>query len=69
MSAGRLIREICDDLGGSSGGHGSMAGARLPLSGTAAKRRSFKRELIAKFLEAFGVADERPVALLSAQDT
>jgi nanoRNase/pAp phosphatase (c-di-AMP/oligoRNAs hydrolase) len=69
MSAGRLIREICDDLGGSSGGHGSMAGARLPLSGNAAKRKAFKRELVAKFLEAFGVEDERPVALLSAQDT
>ena len=69
MSAGRLIREVCDDLGGSSGGHGSMAGARLPLSGNAAKRKAFKRELVAQFLEAFGVAEERPVALLSAQDT
>jgi hypothetical protein len=25
-----------------------------------------KRELVRRFLEAFGVADERPVALLSA---
>jgi hypothetical protein len=46
-----------------------MAGARLPLSGNAAKRKAFKRELVAQFLAAFGVADERPVALLSAQDT
>ncbi|QDE89893.1 recombinase RecJ [Myxococcus xanthus] len=69
MNAGRLIREICEDYGGSSGGHGSMAGARLPLSGKLAQRKALKRELVAKFLEAFGVADERPVSLLYAQDS
>ncbi|MBU8900456.1 bifunctional oligoribonuclease/PAP phosphatase NrnA [Corallococcus sp. H22C18031201] len=69
MNAGRLIREICEDFGGSSGGHGSMAGARLPLSGNINKRKALKRELVARFLESFGVSDERPVALLSAQDT
>ena len=68
MNAGRLIREICEDFGGSSGGHGSMAGARLPLSGRANQRKAFKRRLVARFLEAFGVADERPVSLLTAQD-
>jgi nanoRNase/pAp phosphatase (c-di-AMP/oligoRNAs hydrolase) len=68
MNAGRLIREICEDFGGSSGGHGSMAGARLPLSGRANQRKAFKRQLVARFLEAFGVADERPVSLLTAQD-
>jgi nanoRNase/pAp phosphatase (c-di-AMP/oligoRNAs hydrolase) len=66
MNAGRLIREICEDYGGSSGGHGSMAGARIPLSGKATQRKAVKRELVRKFLEAFGVADERPVGLLSA---
>jgi nanoRNase/pAp phosphatase (c-di-AMP/oligoRNAs hydrolase) len=66
MNAGRLIREICEDYGGSSGGHGSMAGARIPLSGRANQRKAVKRELVRRFLEAFGVADERPVALLSA---
>ncbi|RKG92156.1 DHH family phosphoesterase [Corallococcus terminator] len=69
MNAGRLIRETCEDLGGSSGGHGSMAGARLPLSGSANKRKTLKRELVGRFLEAFGVAEERPKSLLSAQDT
>ncbi|NBD10930.1 MULTISPECIES: bifunctional oligoribonuclease/PAP phosphatase NrnA [Corallococcus] len=69
MNAGRLIRELCEDLGGSSGGHGSMAGARLPLSGSANKRKALKREVVSRFLEAFGVAEERPVSLLSAQDT
>ena len=68
MNAGRLIREICEDYGGSSGGHGSMAGARLPLSGHANQRKALKRELVSRFLEAFGVADERPVSLLAAQD-
>ncbi|MBN1207733.1 MAG: DHH family phosphoesterase [Myxococcaceae bacterium] len=68
MNAGRLIREICADYGGSSGGHGSMAGARLPLSGRANQRKALKRELVGRFLEAFGVEDERPVSLLAAQD-
>ncbi|HEY0094225.1 MAG TPA: DHHA1 domain-containing protein, partial [Archangium sp.] len=66
MNAGRLIREICENYGGSSGGHGSMAGARIPLSGKATQRKAVKRELVRRFLEAFGVADERPVGLLSA---
>lgn len=69
MSAGRLIRETCEPFGGSSGGHGSMAGARLPLSGKAAQRKALKRELVKRFLEAFGVEEERPVSLLSATDT
>ncbi|WP_164016990.1 DHH family phosphoesterase [Pyxidicoccus trucidator] len=69
MNAGRLIREIFEDYGGSSGGHGSMAGARLPLSGKAAQRKALKRELVSRFKEAFGVAGERPVSLLCAQDT
>jgi len=67
-NAGRLMREICDDRGGSSGGHGSMAGARLPLSGRLAQRRALKRELVQAFLAAFGVEGERPVALLTAQE-
>ncbi len=65
MNAGRLIREICEDKGGSSGGHGSMAGARLPLWGTRSQRAATKRELVKRFLEAFDVADERPRALLA----
>jgi nanoRNase/pAp phosphatase (c-di-AMP/oligoRNAs hydrolase) len=55
VNAGRLIREICDDLGGSSGGHGSMAGARLPLHGSPAKRRKLKHDLVRRFLAEFGV--------------
>jgi nanoRNase/pAp phosphatase (c-di-AMP/oligoRNAs hydrolase) len=33
VNAGRLVREVCAPLGGSAGGHGAMAGARLPLEG------------------------------------
>jgi len=64
MNAGRLIREICEDKGGSSGGHGSMAGARLPLWGSKAQRTALKREMTRKFLEGFGLENEKPVALI-----
>lgn len=65
MNAGRLMREICEDRGGSSGGHGSMAGARLPLWGTRAQRNGLKRDLLKRFLEAFGAEKVRPVPLLA----
>lgn len=65
MNAGRLIREVCEGRGGSSGGHGSMAGARLPLWGTRAQRTALKRDLVKGFLVAFGVEKARPQALLS----
>lgn len=68
MNAGRLIREICADRGGSSGGHGSMAGARMPLSGNRKQRTTFKREMVKAFLAAFSVEHERPVALLSVTE-
>jgi nanoRNase/pAp phosphatase (c-di-AMP/oligoRNAs hydrolase) len=65
MNAGRLIREICEDRGGSAGGHDSMAGARLPFSGTRAQRLALKREILQKFLEGFGVEKVKPVRLLN----
>jgi len=33
VNAGKLVREVCAPLGGSAGGHGAMAGARVPLRG------------------------------------
>jgi nanoRNase/pAp phosphatase (c-di-AMP/oligoRNAs hydrolase) len=69
MNAGRLIREICADLGGSSGGHGSMAGARVPLIGTKAQRDAARKDIVRRFLEGFGLAQERPIALLRAEDS
>jgi nanoRNase/pAp phosphatase (c-di-AMP/oligoRNAs hydrolase) len=64
-NAGRLIREACADFGGSAGGHGSMAGARLPLSGRKSARDQRRREVVRRFKEAFGVADERGASLLT----
>jgi nanoRNase/pAp phosphatase (c-di-AMP/oligoRNAs hydrolase) len=65
MNAGRLIRQICEDLGGSSGGHGSMAGARLPLPDGPAQRSRLERALVRRFLSEFGVADKKGKALLA----
>jgi nanoRNase/pAp phosphatase (c-di-AMP/oligoRNAs hydrolase) len=65
MNAGRLIRDICENLGGSAGGHGSMAGARLPLP-TGRPVSALRRGLMRAFLEAFGVKGERPRSLLLA---
>jgi nanoRNase/pAp phosphatase (c-di-AMP/oligoRNAs hydrolase) len=56
VNAGRLIREVIEAKGGSAGGHGTMAGARLPLRGLgAAARRRLKEEVVRDFLEAFGI--------------
>jgi nanoRNase/pAp phosphatase (c-di-AMP/oligoRNAs hydrolase) len=56
MNAGRLIRDIIESRGGTAGGHGTMAGARLPMKGlTAPARKKLKEEVVRDFLEAFGV--------------
>jgi nanoRNase/pAp phosphatase (c-di-AMP/oligoRNAs hydrolase) len=60
MNAGRLIRDVIEAKGGSAGGHGTMAGARLPvkgLSGAALKR--LREEVVRDFLEAFGARTRR----------
>jgi nanoRNase/pAp phosphatase (c-di-AMP/oligoRNAs hydrolase) len=60
MNAGRLIREVIEARGGSAGGHGSMAGARVPLDGLSeAARRRLRQELAEAFLRAFGVKPGR----------
>jgi nanoRNase/pAp phosphatase (c-di-AMP/oligoRNAs hydrolase) len=64
MNAGRLIREICEAKGGSAGGHGSMAGARLPLPKSAAARTKLKRGILHRFLDEFGAPDKQGVPLL-----
>jgi nanoRNase/pAp phosphatase (c-di-AMP/oligoRNAs hydrolase) len=56
MNAGRLIREVIEQKGGSAGGHGTMAGARLPVKGlSAAARRRLRDDVVRAFLDAFGV--------------
>ncbi len=55
-NAGRIIREVIEPRGGSAGGHGSMAGARLPAQGL--KPAALKRladGVVRDFLAAFGV--------------
>jgi len=56
MNAGRLIRDVIEEKGGSAGGHGSMAGARIPLRGLSPVAHGrFKAEIVQRFLEEFGV--------------
>lgn len=65
MNAGRLIREVVEELGGTAGGHGQMAGARIPVARLGkAQREEFKKKLVARFLEEWGVEDETGVPLL-----
>ncbi len=64
MNAGRLIREICEAKGGSAGGHGSMAGARLPLPPSQAARGKLKKQILRRFLAEFGAPDQTGVPLL-----
>ncbi len=56
MNAGRLIREVIEAKGGSAGGHGTMAGARISLKDlSGAARRRLRDEVVRAFLDAFGV--------------
>jgi nanoRNase/pAp phosphatase (c-di-AMP/oligoRNAs hydrolase) len=65
MNAGRLIRDVIEAKGGSAGGHGTMAGARIPVKGlSAAARRRLRDELVRDFLDAFGVGSRRPRKLV-----
>jgi len=65
MNAGRLIRQVIEEKGGSAGGHGSMAGARIPLRGLApAARARLRQELVQRFLSEFGVRTRRPRRLV-----
>jgi nanoRNase/pAp phosphatase (c-di-AMP/oligoRNAs hydrolase) len=65
VNVGRLIREVIESRGGSAGGHGTMAGARLPVKGlgVAAKRR-VKEEVVRAFLDAFGIKARRAKKLV-----
>ena len=51
VNAGKLVRELCQPMGGSAGGHGAMAGARIPLVGRSAELLA--TDLFAVFLRAF----------------
>jgi nanoRNase/pAp phosphatase (c-di-AMP/oligoRNAs hydrolase) len=61
MNSGKLIREVIEEKGGSAGGHGSMAGARLDLHGLSdAARKRVKAEIAESFLREFGVKTRKP---------
>jgi nanoRNase/pAp phosphatase (c-di-AMP/oligoRNAs hydrolase) len=65
MNAGRLIRDVIEAKGGSAGGHGTMAGARLPMKGlSGAARRRLRDDVVRAFLDAFGVRSRRPRKLV-----
>ncbi len=51
VNAGKLVREVCSPLGGSAGGHGAMAGARIPLRGRSSELLA--QDVFALFLRAF----------------
>ena len=55
MNAGRLVREVVTREGGSAGGHGSMAGGRVPVHDrTVREVATLKRRLVGLFLREFG---------------
>jgi nanoRNase/pAp phosphatase (c-di-AMP/oligoRNAs hydrolase) len=64
-NAGRLIREVIEGRGGSAGGHGMMAGARLSVKGLSdAARRRLRDEVVRAFLDAFGIRARKPRKLV-----
>jgi nanoRNase/pAp phosphatase (c-di-AMP/oligoRNAs hydrolase) len=67
INAGRLVRELCAPLGGSAGGHGAMAGARIPLARRPASRVA--GEVANAFLKAFHVRAGPGVPLVSPGTT
>jgi nanoRNase/pAp phosphatase (c-di-AMP/oligoRNAs hydrolase) len=64
-NAGKLIREVIEAKGGSAGGHGTMAGARLAVKGlSGAARRRLRDEVVRAFLDAFGIRARKPRKLV-----
>jgi nanoRNase/pAp phosphatase (c-di-AMP/oligoRNAs hydrolase) len=65
MNAGKMIREIIEERGGTAGGHGSMAGARLPVKGMPlGARRRMLQAIFRSFLREFGEPGSRPRRLV-----
>jgi nanoRNase/pAp phosphatase (c-di-AMP/oligoRNAs hydrolase) len=65
MNAGRLIRDVIEAKGGSAGGHGTMAGARIGVKGlSAAAHKRLREEIVRSFLDAFGVKARKPKSLV-----
>ncbi len=64
-NAGRTIRRVIEERGGSAGGHGSMAGARLPVEGLSmAAEGRLKAAIVRAFLRALRVRVRKPKKLV-----
>ncbi len=64
-NAGKLIREVIEAKGGSAGGHGTMAGARVGVKGlSAAAKKRLRDELVQDFLRAFGIRTRKPKTIV-----
>ena len=66
VNAGKLVRELCAPFGGSAGGHGAMAGARIPLGGRSPELIS--NELFAAFQRAFHLRPGPGTPLVAAAE-
>jgi nanoRNase/pAp phosphatase (c-di-AMP/oligoRNAs hydrolase) len=65
VNAGRLMRDVIEARGGSAGGHGTMAGARIPVKGLSlTARRRLRDDVMRDFLDAFGVKVRKPRKLV-----
>ena len=65
MNAGKMIREVIEREGGTAGGHGSMAGARLPVKRmTPAARRRMLRRVFHSFLRELDAEGTSPRRLV-----
>ncbi len=63
MNAGKLIQSLTADLGGSAGGHGQMAGARVPFE-SPKDAAHLRKVVVDRFLEACGVESEQVRAIV-----
>ncbi|HSM92605.1 MAG TPA: DHH family phosphoesterase [Anaeromyxobacteraceae bacterium] len=64
-NAGRTIRRVIEERGGSAGGHGSMAGARLPVEGLSnAAEGRLRADVVRAFRRALRVRARKPRKLV-----
>lgn len=54
VNAGKLVREVIQNLGGSAGGHGAMAGGRLTLPEDEKEADALRKRIVRVFLKEFG---------------
>jgi nanoRNase/pAp phosphatase (c-di-AMP/oligoRNAs hydrolase) len=69
-NAGRILHTIVSDLNvGTAGGHGPMAGARIPVDGRSQRSRAdIRRRLLSRLITAFGQDYRRFERILDPKD-